>query len=205
MRFIFLQSHIFSQEQYFFSADEIKNLLVENCNEEFRIRQNCSSLKRNLSVKEEQALFDLNYYLKDDLLVKVDRASMKFSLEARTPFLDYRVVEFALNLNENLKLKNGTSKYLLKELLFDYVPREYFNRPKWGFSIPLKHWLKKELRHLVDFYLSKEMIEKHGVINFIEVKNIISRFMNGEEYLYNRIWNLMILHQWLEKENRNDK
>ena len=201
----FLQSHIFSQEQYFFSADEIKNLLVENCNEEFRIRQNCSSLKRNLSVKEEQALFDLNYYLKDDLLVKVDRASMKFSLEARTPFLDYRVVEFALNLNENLKLKNGTSKYLLKELLFDYVPREYFNRPKWGFSIPLKHWLKKELRHLVDFYLSKEMIEKHGVINFIEVKNIISRFMNGEEYLYNRIWNLMILHQWLEKENRNDK
>ena len=199
----FLQSHIFSQEQYFFSSNEIKNLMVENCNEEYRINLNCSSLNRKLSPKEEQALFDLNYYLKDDLLVKVDRASMKFSLEARTPFLDYRVVEFALNLNENLKLNNGTSKYLLKELLFDYVPREYFDRPKWGFSIPLKHWLKKELKHLVDYYLSKEMVEKHGVVKYERVKNIISRFMNGEDYLYNRIWNLLILHQWFEKEKGN--
>ena len=198
----FLRSHIFSQEQYFFSAQEIENLLIEKPKEEFRIDLNTSSLKRKLSAKEEQALFDLRYYLKDDLLVKVDRASMKYSLEARTPFLDYRVVEFALNLNENLKLKNGTSKYLLKELLYDYVPREYFDRPKWGFSIPLKHWLKKELKHLVDFYLSKEMVEKHGVVKYETVKNIISRFMKREEYLYNRIWNLIILHQWFEKEKR---
>jgi len=199
----FLPSHIFSQEQNFFSADEIKNILVNKPKDEFRIAQNISSLKRNLSVKEAQALFDLNFYLKDDLLVKVDRASMKYSLETRTPFLDYRVVEFALNLNENLKLKNGTAKYLLKEVLYDYVPREYFDRPKQGFAIPLKHWLKKELKHLVDFYLSKEMVEQHAVINFPEVKKLLQRFNAGEEYLYNRIWTLIILHQWLEKEKQH--
>ena len=199
----FLPSHIFSQEQYFFSSAEIENILVIKPKDEFRIAQNISSLKRNLSVKEAQALFDLNYYLKDDLLVKVDRASMKYSLETRTPFLDYRVVEFALNLNENLKLKNGTAKYLLKEVLYDYVPREYFDRPKQGFAIPLKHWLKKELKHLVDFYLSKEMVEQHAVINFPEVKKLLQRFNAGEEYLYNRIWTLIILQQWLEKEKHN--
>lgn len=199
----FLPSHIFSQEQYFFSAAEIENILANKPKEEYRIAQNSLSLKRKLSAKESQALFDLNYYLKDDLLVKVDRASMKYSLETRTPFLDYRVVEFALNLNENLKLKSGTAKYLLKEVLYDYVPREYFDRPKQGFAIPLKQWLKKELKHLVDFYLSKEMVEQHAIINFPEVKKLLQRFNAGEEYLYNRIWTLIILHQWLEKEKHN--
>ncbi len=199
----FLRSHIFSQEQYLFSSVEIENLLIKKPETEFRIEQSVSGLNRNLSAMEAQALFDLNYYLKDDLLVKVDRASMKYSLEARTPFLDYRVVEFALNLNENLKLKNDAAKYLLKEVLFDYVPREYFNRPKQGFAIPLKHWLKKELKHLIDFYLSKEMTEQHGVIKYEEIKKLLHRFLNGEEFLYNRIWTLIILHQWLEKEKKN--
>ena len=198
----FLRSHIFSQEQYFFSSQEIENILVSKPEDEYRIDADFSSLKRKLSAKEEQALFDLKFYLKDDLLVKVDRASMKYSLEVRTPFLDYRVVEFALNLNENLKLKNGTAKYLLKELLYDYVPREYFDRPKWGFAIPLKHWLKKELKHLVDFYLSEQMVEKHRVIKPGAVKKLLQRFNQREDYLYNRIWTLIILHQWLEKESK---
>ena len=113
------------------------------------------------------------------------------------------VVEFAMNLDENLKLKKDVSKFLLKELLFDYVPREYFNRPKQGFAIPLKHWLKKELKHLVDFYLSDEMIQKHGLVNLSVTKNLLKRFSAGEEFLYNRIWNLVILHQWMEMELKN--
>ena len=199
----YLPAHIFSQEQYFFSSNEITELLIENPSDEYRIAVDVSTLNRKLSAKESQALFDLKYYLKDDLLVKVDRASMKYSLEVRTPFLDYRVVEFAMNLDENLKLKKDVSKFLLKELLFDYVPREYFNRPKQGFAIPLKHWLKKELKHLVDFYLSDEMIQKHGLVNLSVIKKLLKRFAAGEEFLYNRIWNLVILHQWMEMELKN--
>ena len=85
-------------------------------------------------------------YLKDDLLVKVDRATMQHSLETRVPLLDYRIVEFALNLDENLKIKGNVSKYLLKELLYDYVPKSYFDRPKRGFSIPMHIWLRHDFK-----------------------------------------------------------
>ncbi|HYE75262.1 MAG TPA: asparagine synthase (glutamine-hydrolyzing), partial [Blastocatellia bacterium] len=130
-----LRSHVFSQEQYFFRAAEVGDIL----NPEFRtgkISFPHPKLARELNDIEGQAFFDLQYYLKDDLLVKVDRASMKYSLETRVPLLDYRIVEFALNVSPDLKLHNGTMKYLLKEVLYDYVPREMFDRPKWGFTIP---------------------------------------------------------------------
>jgi asparagine synthase (glutamine-hydrolysing) len=130
-----LKSHLFSQEQYFFTKREIYHLLKNPNDGVFLLDEQVPELKRKLSVKEAQALFDIKFYLKDDLLVKVDKASMQYSLEVRTPFLDYRVVEFALNLNENLKINNGTAKYLLKEVLYDYLPAELFNRPKWGFGI----------------------------------------------------------------------
>jgi len=197
-----IKSHIFSQEQYFFGEDELDELLQPDYREHILFNEDFTHLKRNLSAQEEQALFDMKHYLKDDLLVKVDIASMQFSLEARTPFLDYRVVEFALNLSEDLKRKNGTSKYLLKEVLYDFVPKQIFDRPKWGFSIPLVKWLKKDLHYLIEKYLSEEMVMKYSIINFSKVKSLITRFENGEDFLYNRLWVLILLHKWMEEQNQ---
>ena len=121
---------------------------------------------------------------------------MQFSLEARTPFLDYRLVEFALNLDENLKVNNNVSKYLLKEVLYDYVPKQLFDRPKKGFSIPLAKWLHTDLKSLVDKFLSKESIEGAGFVKYEKVKDIVNRFENGQDYLYNRVWVLILLHKW---------
>ncbi len=194
-----IRNHIFSQEQYFFSEKEIESLLVKKPNTNYFLNENMGALKRKLSAKEEQALFDINHYLKDDLLVKVDRASMKYSLETRTPFLDYRVVSFALNLSENLKIKNGVSKYLLKEVLYDLVPKEYFNRPKWGFSIPLSSWLTNELKPLLEETLNEKTVDEFGIVDAKKVSELKRRFLNGEKYLFNRMWNLIILHQWLKK------
>jgi asparagine synthase (glutamine-hydrolysing) len=148
-----LPSHLFSQEQYLFSDKELQSLLLETPNESNPIQHKFST-KRALNPAEEQALFDMHYYLKDDLLTKVDRASMQFSLETRTPFLDYRLVEFALNLPYEFKVQKGISKYILKEVLYDFIPASYFDRPKWGFSIPMDKWLKTDLRPMVDKYLS---------------------------------------------------
>ncbi len=192
------KSHIFSQEQYFFSEAELGNLLKTDYNHPLLFEEQFDT-KRKLSAAEEQALFDIKYYLKDDLLVKVDVASMQYSLEARTPFLDYRVVEFALNLSEDLKKKDGTAKYLLKEVLYDYVPREFFDRPKWGFSIPLAKWLKTDLHFLIDKYLSAAVIEKYAVVNSAQVKELVTRFEKGEDSLYNRIWVLILLHRWMSE------
>jgi asparagine synthase (glutamine-hydrolysing) len=192
-----VKSHIFSQEQYFFSEEELGTILTPRYRAALLFNEKPTIAARKLSAQEEQALFDIQYYLKDDLLVKVDIASMQFSLEARTPFLDYRIVEFALNLSENLKKKGDVSKYLLKEVLYDYVPAVFFDRPKWGFSIPMIKWLKRELHYLIDQNLSTEVVSKCGIVNYEAVKELIKRFEAGEDYLYNRIWALILLHKWI--------
>jgi len=157
--------------------------------------------ERKLTNTELQALFDLENYLQDDLLTKVDRASMKYSLETRVPYLDHRVVEFAINLSPDLKYRHGIFKYILKKVLYQYVPKQLFDRPKQGFAIPLGNWLKTSLRYLIDDYLSEESVNKHGVLNYSHIQKLKSEFFSGSGYLYNRIWQLIVLQMWLEKNH----
>jgi asparagine synthase (glutamine-hydrolysing) len=192
-----IKSHIFSQEQMLFSESELYTYLNKDFLTAVEVNENYFNLKRKLSAKEEQAFFDMNYYLKDDLLVKVDRASMQFALEVRVPLLDYRIVEFALNLSEKLKYKDGAQKYLLKQILYDYVPKEYFDRPKWGFSIPLVKWLKNDLAYLIDEYLSEEKLKKTGVLKVEMVNNLVTKFRKGNDFEYNKIWQLIVLQKFL--------
>lgn len=211
-----IMSHIFSQEQYLFSECELDNLILDETLPKSLINQilfrksflsnfeengspNFLVEERSLSSMESQALFDLTYYLQDDLLTKVDRASMQYGIETRVPYLDHRVVEFALNLSPKLKYKDGVSKYILKEILFQYIPKKYFERPKQGFAIPLSFWLKDQLKYLIDEYLSEEIIKKHKIVNYEEVNQLKHQFFKGVDYLYNRLWILIVLHMWLEK------
>ncbi|HLG35820.1 MAG TPA: asparagine synthase C-terminal domain-containing protein, partial [Bacteroidia bacterium] len=143
------------------------------------------------------AIFDIYYYLKDDLLTKVDRASMQYAVETRVPYLDHRIVEFALNLSPHLKYHRGTTKYILKQILYQYVPKHFFERKKQGFSIPMNLWLTKELRYLVDEYLNKNIIERFGIVKYEEVQKLKAEFFTGKNYLYNRLWLLIVLHKWL--------
>ena len=129
-------------------------------------------------------------------MVKVDRASMHHSLEVRVPLLDHTIVEFALGLPMKWKMKKNIQKYILKEVLYEYVPKSFFDRPKWGFSIPLVHWLKKELRYLMEDYLSKEAIEQVGLVRHEVVEKLKAQYLAGKDYLYNRIWALILLHRW---------
>ena len=194
-------SHIFSQSQYFFSEQEITKLLIQPAFDFSPL--NTSYSGRQLTAVEQMSFWDIENYLKDDLLVKVDRASMQYSLETRVPLLDYRVVEFALNLSDKLKMHHsGSMKYLLKEVLYDYVPKQLLERPKWGFGIPLVKWLKTDLKWMIDRYCSKEVVESAGVIKYEVVKNMVRRYESGKaDYLYNRLWTLLVLH-WFLHENK---
>ncbi len=194
-------THIFSQEQYYFKENELSSLLI-NTAADFSSINEQPLTARKLSASEKQSLWDFNYYLKDDLLVKVDRASMQYGLESRVPLLDYRLVEFAYNLPPGLKIKNGTMKYLLREVLYDYVPKAIFDRPKWGFSIPLSKWLKTDLKYLLDKYTAPAVIEKYGMVNVAAVKKLKDEYQNGKDYLYNRLWLIIVLHWWLEENSR---
>jgi len=196
-----INSHIFSQEQYLFSNTELDALLEkpysDNKSDIFSLA--ALSDKRHLMPNEKQALFDIEYYLPYDLLTKVDRASMRYSLETRVPYLDHRIVEFALNLSPKLKYKNGVSKYLLKEILYQYVPESFFNRPKQGFAIPLEKWLKNELSFLIEDFLNEKIVTQFGVVRYQEVDRLKKMFHSGHDYLYNRIWLLIVLHKWMVK------
>ncbi|MDZ4845268.1 MAG: asparagine synthase (glutamine-hydrolyzing) [Chitinophagales bacterium] len=195
-----IQSHIFSQEQYFFSETEIAGLLNPEFHEALAPDKNLDSFPRKLSPAEQQALFDIRHYLKDDLLVKVDRATMHYSLETRVPLLDYRLIEFALNVDEGLKLRGPVMKFLLKELLYDYVPRSFFDgRPKWGFAMPLTEWFKKELRYLPETYLSESVTREIGILQPEVVSGLVKRYFEGSDYLYNRMWMMIMLHKWYLK------
>jgi len=197
-----LKTHIFSQEQYYFCRGELKEILNPDFTGNISIKESIQNTHRVLTPEEAQALFDIKYYLKDDLLVKVDRTSMQHALEVRVPLLDHRLVEFALNLSPNLRLNGKTTKYLLKEVLYDYVPKAYFNRPKWGFSIPLGQWMKNDLKDYTKDMLSPDIIKRHGILNVEAVQKLLKQFENKNyAYKYNRIWTLVILNQFLEKHN----
>jgi asparagine synthase (glutamine-hydrolysing) len=195
-----LRSHIFSQEQYFFSQDEIKNKVLVNLKHFRPFHYQDDASLSNLTEGEKQAFFDILHYLKDDLLVKVDRASMYSGLECRSPLLDYHVVEFAVRLSINHKVRDSVNKWLLKDLLRDFLPEPLVHRPKWGFSVPLSKWMKGDLRYLIDEYLNTKTVEETGFINVAYVEQLKTSFFSGKEYLYNRLWVLIALLKWL-KEN----
>jgi asparagine synthase (glutamine-hydrolysing) len=195
-------SHIFSQEQNLFSQKEIgKKLILDDSNFLDGFKYNPAHPNMDsLTSGEKQALFDFNYYLKDDLLVKVDRASMYYSLECRCPFLDTELIAWSCGLAATLKKQNGVSKWLLKELLSEYLPKDLVYRPKWGFSVPLSRWLKDDLRYLIDEFLCDAVVENLGLFNKSYVNKLKIDFLKGSEFLFNRIWVMIIIHKWL-KEN----
>jgi asparagine synthase (glutamine-hydrolysing) len=144
----------------------------------------------------QQQFADIKTYLADDILVKVDRMSMATSLEARTPYLDYRVVEFAAGLPEHLKLKNLQTKYLLKRCMSTRLPHEVLSRKKEGFSIPMKNWLKQELRPLMQDVLSPGRIKREGLFNAPYIETLQSEHLQGIANHSHQLWSLMIFEIW---------
>ncbi|PKP22917.1 MAG: asparagine synthase (glutamine-hydrolyzing) [Bacteroidetes bacterium HGW-Bacteroidetes-21] len=194
-------AHLFSQEQYLLSAIEAEAIL----NPLFRGSIPLYPLPPYTSIlspAERQAFYDLVTYLPDDLLVKMDRASMRNSLETRAPLLDYRIVESALGMPYEAKINGGTTKYLLKKILNKYVPKELTERPKKGFSVPMSRWLKGPLNEMLHHYLAPETLKKSGIMDEKRVGEYFRRFEQGYDYYYNRLWQIMILQMFLEKNEQ---
>lgn len=148
----------------------------------------------NLNQCERMMLVDFNYYLPDDLMVKVDRATMYHSLEGREPLLDHKILEFAAQLPISLK----KDKFILKKILSKYLPKAYFERKKHGFGVPVNQWLKKELRYLMDKYFDVEKIKKQGLFNAHYISKLSNAFLKSQTN-DNRIWTLLMFQMWYEE------
>ncbi|MCI0470772.1 MAG: asparagine synthase C-terminal domain-containing protein, partial [Candidatus Aminicenantes bacterium] len=142
---------------------------------------------------------DLKTYLVDDILVKVDRASMATSLEARTPLLDYRMVEFAFSLPAAMKVKGHTTKWFFKKAMAGILPHEIIYRQKEGFSIPIKNWLRTDLKELMLEYLSEKRVEEAGFFNYAYIKKMIGEHLESKQDHAHRLWALILFNIWREK------
>lgn len=142
---------------------------------------------------------DYQTYLLDDILQKVDRASMAASLESREPFLDHRIIDFVAQLPDDYKFRNGEKKWLLKEIVHQYIPKTEMDRPKMGFAIPIESWLTNELREQVEYYLSPEKIYETQLFSAYRVERLKCAFLDGRKEYGVKIWYLLSFMMWYEK------
>ena len=150
----------------------------------------------NISSLRRMQLADSLTYLPDDILTKVDRASMAVSLEARVPLLDHRIVEFAWSLPDDLKMRDGTGKWLLRKLLSKKVPSELWDRPKKGFSVPLAEWLRGELKDWTYALLDPVDIEQQGLLDGAVVARLLDMHQTGKADNAEPLWSLLMFQQW---------
>jgi asparagine synthase (glutamine-hydrolysing) len=186
-----------------FSEKQIKGLLKAKPETDWRKTafHSVATIVKHSSNQNTLLAVDAQTFMRDDILVKVDRASMAASLESREPLIDHRLVEFAARLPFNFKINNGVGKRILKDLVHKYVPSELMDRPKQGFIIPIDHWLRSKLKFLIEDHLSEASINSAAVFDYQEVEKIIHDFNKKIHGSADRLWRIIVFQIWLKHYN----
>lgn len=177
-------------------SDEFKELIGMN---KFKNNFNIFPLIENKKIDfiDKILIWDALLYLTDDILVKIDRASMHYSLETRAPFLDKRLVELATRIPSNMKVKKNYGKHILRKLVYKYIPKEYVERPKSGFAIPLGQWLRKDLKSWAEEFIYYED-------DFINQKRLVKIWNQHQNYICDHkiiLWRIIMWRAWLIENN----
>lgn len=186
------------------SAWKHPDSLVPRANEPATILKNPSMGTKLQNFIQRMMFLDMVTYLTDDILVKMDRASMSVSLETRIPLLDHRVVEFAWQVPVTMKIRDGKGKWLLRQVLFKYVPRKLIERPKKGFGVPVGAWLRGPLREWAENLLDEKRLREDGFFHSTLVREKWNEHLTGTRNWQYHLWSILIFQAWLEQQKNQN-
>lgn len=176
------------------TMEEVRKIVKVPLN---RIKSSKESRIDTHNHQERRMLLDMVNYMPDDILHKMDRASMKYSLEVRCPIIDYRITEWSFRLDHNLKYHAKDKKYILKQLTYDYVPKELLDQPKKGFGVPLRKWLRTSLRDELARFSEENLIKRQGIFNYAALKLLIEKQAKSDFIVYSSIlWSFYVFQLW---------
>lgn len=182
-----------------FTDDQVSNLLKGTITKSKTYFESKELKQEYFTPLSYMMAVDYQTYLLDDILQKVDRACMSVSLEGREPFLDHRIIEWAAQIPDSFKYHHGEKKYILKEIVHQYIPKSFLDRPKMGFAIPIGRWMANELKDKIEDYLNDKRIIQQGIFNNDVVSKLKNDFLNGRTELSFKIWYLLMFQMWYEK------
>jgi asparagine synthase (glutamine-hydrolysing) len=185
--------------QQFFTEKELAALLIKPTHNISTAFDEVGLLNEALSDLDKMMAIDFKTYQLDDILTKVDRATMSVSLEGREPLLDYRLIEYVARLDPSLKIRNGNKKYLLKQITHKYLPKEIMDRPKMGFSVPIIDWFSDELKHYLDHYFEPQMLERQGLFDVASLLRMKNDYLAGQKHHISKLWMILVFQMWYER------
>ena len=156
---------------------------------------------KGLNSQQQMMVLDFITYLPNDILVKVDRAAMSSSLETRVPFLDHKLIEYVWKIPHSLKLRNGKGKWILKQILNQYVPNNLTEKPKMGFGVPIDVWLRGPLRDWAENLLNEKRLKDEGYFNIRIIRDKWEEHLSGKRNWQNDLWNILMFQSWIDANN----
>ncbi len=165
------------------------------------ILNNPQQLPEFIDFQEQMMYLDSMTYLPGDILTKMDRASMAVSLEARIPLLDHNLVEFAWQVPTSQKYKDGQGKWLLRQVLYRYVPKKLMDRPKMGFGVPIEQWLRGPLREWAEELLDEKRIKNENILNPQPIRKMWEEHLSGKHRWHYQLWDVLMFQAWSENQN----